>query len=390
MNAVGNTPKIYYADDGTDTWMDLYNAPDANVIGEHQGRLILDSKTVPDRIFYSDTFDHTKWQGVSDSGAVDFFTGDGDPEGLTGIAPPFKGSLIVGKSTRIDQLAGDDITADPIRSIAAGLGFVSHKAVVAVDMDDLIYPSKRGFHSIVATDTTGDFSSNFLSQKISGDFPNWVQTRLKYIQGAYIPTLNSAVWTIAEEGETSQNALWLFNVERKEWYRWPDIDAQSLAAVRDTENKVRLLIGTGDGRIAFAQRGTHTDYTAGAINFRVKSGTIYVDNSPQTLKMFKRVTFYFRPVGDYSFTTYFKVDNQSPQALTFSQTADADTLGGEFILGTSMLGNSATLAPYTQQVEGVGRGCSLEVFQSGVEAQVEIYGYSIEYELADVADEVQE
>jgi hypothetical protein len=106
--------------------------------------------------------------------------------------------------------------------------------------------------------------------------------------------------------------------------------------------------------------------------------------------MFKRVTFYFRPVGDYSFTTYFKVDNQSPQALTFSQTADADTLGGEFILGTSMLGNSATLAPYTQQVEGVGRGCSLEVFQSGVEAQVEIYGYSIEYELADVADEVQE
>jgi hypothetical protein len=386
MNGDGNTPKLYYAADGTDTWEDLFGAPDALRIGEHQGRLLLDDKDNPDRLHYSPVQDHTQWQGRGDSGAVDFFKGDGDPNGLSAIFPSFKGQVIVGKESRIDRVAGEDITTDPVLPLSTGIGAVAHKAVVAVDMDDVPFPSRRGFHSLVATDTTGDFESNFLSKKIQPSFQSWEVERLKYMQGAFIQPLNSVAWTVAEEGDSTQSALWLFNIERQEWYRWPNADAQSVTSARDAGGKIRLLTGSSDGRLHFWQNGTYSDLGSQGISYRIKSGTIYVDGSPETVKMFKKLKLYFRPRGDFNFTVYFKVDNFPVQALTFDQTADSDELGGEFILGQSILGNASTLAPFTKDITGIGRGCSIEVFQSGAEGQVEIYGYAIEYELADVSD----
>lgn len=386
MNGDGNTPKIFYAADGTTTWEDLYGAPDAQWIGEHQGRLLLNDKDNPDRVHYSPVQDHTLWQGRGDSGSVDFFKGDGDPNGVSAIFPSFKSQLVVSKEGRIDRVAGDDITTDPIGEISKGIGSPAHKAVVAVDMDDVLFPSRRGFHSLIATDTTGDFGSNFLSKKIQGSFSTWEAERMKYMQGAYCPSLNSVAWSVAEEGDTVQNTLWLKNIERQEWYRWPNADARALTAARDSAGKIRFLTGTSDSRLVMWQNGTYTDLGSDSINYRIKSGTIYVDSNPETVKMFKKLKLYFRPRGDFNFTVYFKVDNFPVQALTFDQTADADELGGEFILGSSILGNAATLAPFTKDITGIGRGCSIEVFQSGVEAQVEIYGYAIEYELADVSD----
>jgi hypothetical protein len=386
MNGDNNTPKVFYAADATDTWEDLYGAPDALWISEHQGRLLLNDKDLPDRIHYSPVQDHTLWQGRGDSGAVDFFKGDGDPNGISAIFPSFKGQVIVAKHSRIDRVAGDDVTTDPLLPLSTGIGVVSHNAVVAVDMDDVPFPSARGFHSLVATDTTGDFESNFLSKKIQPSFSSWETERFKYMQGAYIQPLNSVAWSVAEEGNTTQNALWLFNVERQEWYVWPSADAQSVTTARDSNGKIRLLTGDSNGRLHLWQNGTYSDFGSTGISYRIKSGTIYVDGSPETIKMFKKLKLYFRPRGDFNFTVYFKVDNFAVQALTFDQTADADELGGEFILGSSILGNASTLAPFTKDITGIGRGCSIEVFQSGAEGQVEIYGYAIEYELADVSD----
>jgi hypothetical protein len=315
--------------------------------------------------------------------------GDGDSAGISAIFPPFKDVLPVAKGTAIWQISNDLPETFAIQPISRGIGALSHKAVAAIDMDDVYYMSRRGFHSLLATANQGDFESTFLSKKVQPDFIDWNQGRAKYVQAAFVSSLNSVVYTISEDGDTAHTSLWLYNIEFQEWYRWPSINAQAIGTQLDSNSKVRLMVGLNNGRIALAQNGVYNDYSTNSVSYRIKSGTIYPDNNAQTIKAFKKVSLLFKPRGNYSFTVYFKVDNYPSQAFTFEQDAGGSTLGGTFTLGSSALGRSSVFAPFTKSVVGYGRGCSIEVFQTGSESQVEIYGYIIEYEPADIADEVR-
>jgi hypothetical protein len=394
MSGVGNTPK--YVDFATaDEWKDLAaNAPDASIMQEHQGRLWMNDKTNLDRLHYCETFDETLWLGVGDSGALDVAQGDGDEQGLTAIYPTFKGRLILAKGSRTFQMTGEAPEEYFIESMTNGLGAVSHKSVVAVDLDDVYYFSQRGAHSIKATDQYGDFAGGYLTKDIQPTYNLWSNSQRKFSQGAFISTLNSVAWTVAENGQTKPNALWLFNPYVKNapedagvWFRWPDLYPQSVC-MQVYSSKPRIVIGNNAGRILRGQNAQYTDRSTAGITFRAKTGTVYVDNSPQSIKAFKKFGLLFRPRGRFSFTVYFKVDAQPVQTILFEQSQTGAVLGTTFTLGASILGNSAIMAPYMKDVVGHGRGCTIEVFQTGSEAQIEVYGFLIEYEPADIADEV--
>ncbi len=394
LSGIGNTPKYWDPMGGVDEWKDVPNAPDASMAREHLGRLFANDKTDKDLLHFCTTFDETEWQGVGDSGGIYVGINDGDPVGISAIKPPFKGRLFVDKGQRSFQVQGEDPETFQVISVSNGIGSASHKAAVSVDLDDVFYFSQRGAHSVITTDQFGDFQNKFLSREIQLTFNEWSTSRLPFMQGAYLPNLNSVVWNVAEGGQTSANALWLYNPtiqkeggETGVWFRWPDIDAQSLAAVLE-DGAVRLLCGTSDGRLLIGQNGDFTDYGTSGISFRVKTGTLYPDGNLQSVKAFKKITLFYKPRGRFSFTAYFKVDNFAPQAVSFTQTIQGDILGDDFTPGTSVLGADAALAPYTKDVYGIGRGFSLEIFQSSVGAQVEIYGFAVEYESADIADEV--
>ncbi len=394
----GNTPKVYNPNGGTTEWNDLGGTPpDGEFMQEHLGRVWMNDKDNRDRLHYSSTFNEAEWKGAGDSAAIDISIGDGDVEGIKAILPPYKGRLVVNKSGRSRMIVGEDPESFQVVPITDGLGSISHNAAAAVDMDDIFYTSRRGLHSLVATDTTGDFASNYLSTKIQPSFNGWNQSVLKNMQAVYVSNLNSIAFNVAESGDTKPVDLWFFNPtiqtadgQRGVWYRWPELNAQSLCTRLDAAGKVRLVMGNNQGRILIAQNGTYTDFADEAISYRVKSGTIYVDGNPQTIKGFKKLSLIFKPRGRFNFTVYFKVDNFPVQALVFEQDVQGDELGETFELGTSILGSNSVLAPFTKDIVGYGRGCSIEVFQSGVEAQVEIYGFIIEYEPADIADHVQQ
>jgi hypothetical protein len=391
LSGVGNTPKVYDAMSALE-WDDLAGSPpDAEFMMEHLGRLWMNDKADKDFLHYSETFDETKWKGTGDSGAIYIGILDGDPAGISGIAPPFRGRLIVGKGQRILQIAGDQPESFQVVPMTEGVGMAAHAACVAVDFNDVYYLSKRGFHSVIASDTTGDFDSTFLSLKIQPTFNTWNKEKLELVQGTYIPTLNSAAWIVAEQGTTKPNAIWLYNptIKQGEWYRWPNMNAQSISTYLDDE-KIRVVIGRSDGTVWFGQNELFSDPGSAPISYRIKTGTIYPDGDPQTIKGFKRFGLLFRPKGRYSFVAYFRVDGFPEQALNFEQSEDGDELGVNFVLGSSILGAEKRLAPYVKQVVGYGRGCQVELFQSGTEAQVEVYGFMVEYESADVADEVKE
>lgn len=391
FDGIDNFPKCF--DPQTDATVIrgvLGACPNASIICEapHLGRAWMNDKTIKEQLFYSGSYDFDKWNGYDDSGVLNIGYGDGSPSGINAIHPPFKGNLFVTKSSSIYRLDGAYVEDINIIQVSTGIGGVGHQAVASIDLDDVAYMSYKGIHSLAATSAYGAFEGSFISDKIQTAFSEWTSGRLKYTSAIYIPTLNSIFFSIASADfdDENQDSLWLFNTKFKEWSRWPNIQAKSLGRY-DADGKAKLLIGRYDGRVAVAQNGDYTDYDNTAIQYTVKSGTIYSDGNPDSVKAFKRVGFILRPKGDYSFTARVKVDNYESQAMNFIQSPGGALLGVDFYLGVSNLAFSNVLAPFTLPIDGIGRGIQLTIENTSVEQQVEIYGLVIEYEQASDSQE---
>lgn len=390
FSGLGNTPKIYDPNGVATEYEDLSaDAPDAEFLQEHLGRLWMNDKVNRERLHFCETFDHTLWQGFGDSGAVDIGQGDGDSRGISAIYPPFKEQLFVAKNNKFTKIIGYTPETFQLVPMSDGIGALSHKAAASVDLDDVVFVSRRGFHSVAATNTQGSFENTFLSKKIQPSFLDLNQGRLQFTQGTYCSSLNSLAFTVAENGQEDQSAVWLYSTEFNEWYFWPEVRAQSITTFLFGGDSVKLLMGTSNGRLMYAQNGLYADFGVDAYTYRIKSGAIYPDNNAQTLKGFKNLSLLFKPKGDFNFTVLVKVDNYQTQALLYEQTAGSDELGVDFVLGVSTLGANKVLAPFTKGIVGYGRGLSLEVIQSAANSQVEIYGYIIEFEPAGTTENVE-
>lgn len=386
LAATAGGAAIDLTDDGTGTQQFHTLAPQFSIMGVHLDRLWVNDKTNPDRVYYSSTGNHEEWFGVGDSGALDIISGDGDSKGITAIFPSFKGSIFVAKGNKLYEINGADEDDFAIHPLTHGLGAVSHNSVVAVDVDDVVFVSRKGFHSLLATDQHGDFQGSYLSSKIQPTFNLFPASRHSYVSAAYVPSLNSVAFALTDEGGLVNNALWFYNTQFKEWYTWPDADAQ-IVCVYEKSSVPKLFYGTATGQIVETQNGEFTDFDEDPIRFLIKSGSIYPDNEPLGIKGFKRVGLIFKPRSSYSFTVTIKIDNFPAQSHSFSQSLTGDRLDIDFTLGQSVLGHDFVMAPFAQSIDGYGRGLTLQVENNTEEQQVEIYGYTIEYEPGDIAQE---
>lgn len=382
FDGANNKPRVW---NGTIMYDLVSNAPDASFGTVFLSRVWTNDKNYPDRVHYSATGSITDWQGASDSGALDIRPGDGDSEGITAIFA-FKGRLFVAKRNRLYQVLGDSPENFQVLDVSSGLGVENQAAVAAVDQNDVLYMSNKGFHSVGTTSSYGDFQAQFLSAKIQPSFNDWELSRAKYTQAAYIPTLNSVVFSIAETATNAQDNLWLYNTQVKEWYRWPNVDAQALAPVL-LSGKLVLFIGTSTGKIIRAQNGTKTDFGSTAIQYQVKTGTLYPDQNPIGTKGFKKLTLFFKPKSSYSFIARVKIDGFQEQIVGFSGTALGDRLGTNFVLGASVLGTDLPFVPHSIAIDGYGHGVTIDISQSGTGEDVDIYGFALEYEVSDFSQE---
>jgi hypothetical protein len=390
MTGVGNKPIVYRPEDNADYYQPLGgNPPDCSILQEHLSRIWTDDKTDRDRVHYSSTSDHEEWLGNGDSGALDISPGDGDPSGITTLCPPFKGRMFVTKLNRMYQIIGEFPENFLISPITNGLGCVVHKAAAAIDFDDVLFISKKGMHSIAATSAQGAYTGQFLSEKIQPTFNTWPQSIIQQFSSIYAPEINSVAFAIGESDQDEPNALWFYNIKIAEWYRWPSQSPISLGLRLDGNSNRKLIWGTNNSKIVQALNGDFTDFDDTlAIEYRLKTGRIYPDNNPQTIKGFKKLSFLYKPKGRYSFTVKVKIDNLPIQTYGFSQDVIGDELGTEFILGASVLGTAAVFSPFTVPIEGYGRGIEIEIINNNKDDQVELYGYIIEYEPADLSQEV--
>lgn len=386
-----STPKKWDGQIGTE-YEDLGGTPpNFSFCKEHKNRLFAAGVlSNPDRLYYSSLENHEEWNGAGTSGAIDIGIGDGDPEGITAIFPTIKGQLFVAKREklyRVDTTDPDD-TNWIVTPVSDGIGCIGHNSVVAVGQDDVVFASDRGFHSLVATDKFGDFESSFISKDIQKSFIKFNKAQYKQVWGSYLPEINSIAFAVAEEGFSRNNAIYLFNIETKGWYRWTSnaCDAMWVAKFGGEGN---LMLGDNAGRIKRFNDRIFND-EGSAISFNTKTGLIYPDNSSNTIKGFKNVSILYRPKGTYTLTAKFKIDNYDEQTLTFNLTGGFDALGTDFVLGTSVLGYAGIVPTVTLPVDGYGHGFTLELIQNGLNQDAEIYGFSVEFEKAGDSQEAPE
>lgn len=400
FNGIGNLPIKYNPEENSGKYQLLFNGPDAgpdmSFFFFHLSRMWSNDKTQRDYLHYCETFDETVWMGYGDSGALPVFPGDGDPEGIV-CGYKYKGFAVVGKKAKRYRVLGFAPEEFAIESISDGLGNEGPLAI-PVDESDVVFVSRRGLHSQQTTDQYGDTDAAYLSADIKPTFNEWEKERLKYMQGTYIPELNSIAVSVSEDGNNTPNAVWLYNIEvevpgkprKGAWYRWPDISCTSLSR-RFINGGYKLIFGTSDGRIVEAQKeNDFTDFGVDGIPFKIKTGTIYPGNDPHSVKAFKKISMIYRPKGNFVFTVKATIDNNKSQSFSFNQVTGLDLLGDTFILGSSTLGSSAILAPTTFSMEGYGRGVTLEISQPSADEQVEIWGFVIEYESADLRQSTDE
>lgn len=377
-------------------------APLGSIMREHLGRIWTNDKTNKDRVQYSGTNNHEQWLGFGDSAALDIGIGDGDPEGITAIFPSFKGELFVAKRTKLYRISGYSPETFVVSMVSSGIGCIAHNSIVQVDQDDMFFVSEKGIHSIAASANFGDFNSTYISADIQKTFnENFSKSRLKYVQGGYLPTVNSIVFAFTDTNLpeavnntlTVNNSLWFYNVQFKVWFRWPDIPCQALMVATDGDKK-RLYFGTHTGRILKSFTGGNSDISYDGIKTPIKfkciTGQISLDDNIYTVKGFKRFILYYKPQGIDPVTITVQIDNidQDPvNVLVYNEIALGVLLGIDFILGESVLGFNARLAAYTRSMDGFGHSCKLVIDENG-DQPLEIQGFGIEYEDAGTAPEV--
>jgi hypothetical protein len=381
---IGNLPVMYNPEIQSYAQF-LTNAPDFSICAPHLNRIWTNDKTNKDRLHYCATGSHTEWNGASDSGALDIRPGDGDPEGITAIFA-YKGQVFVGKKNRLYRVVGDSPENFQVLDVSSGLGVASHNSVAPIDNDDIFYISSKGIHTVATTNSYGDFTSAFLSSKIQPTFNDFATGLLRECQAIYNAPLNSVAFSFGTGAATDPNVMWLYNTVTKEWYRWPNVSCTALVNY-EIGDKPYIFIGTSDGRVIRTQNGAYIDFTNQAIPYKIKTGQIYVDNNPNSVKMFKSFSLFFKPTGSYSFIVRITVDGNSEQALGFSQTGDGDELNQTFILGQSILGFRDIFSPQSLPIDGIGRGITIDIEHVSAAQQVEIHGFAVEYESADVAQE---
>lgn len=411
FDGLNNKPKYWFGTGDVDDIANYVTAgdqapPDFSLSRVYLGRLWTNDKNNPSRLHYTQTGHLGKWNGSGDSGALDIDPSDGDEEGITAIFPPVKGNLFVAKGRKLYRIRGNAPENFQIEPVSAGVGCSAHNAVVAIDQDDVMYPSHRGWHFVSATDQYGDFAGSFASLDIQPTFNSLNQARLEAMCASYVPTQNIVAYGASSQGDSVNSDLYIYNVATKQWLHWPDIKCTALA-LRSEDGKQRLYIGTDNGRILQTETGKYWDFGIGGasidapliagtrstdptkvgVRLRLKSGAVYPDNSALAVKRFLTLSLFYRPLGSYSFVARVKVDNYSTQSFNFVQSGSFDSLGTAFTLGASTLGGEVVFSPFTTQIDGVGHGVTIEIEASMGDQPVELYGYSLGWERAEYSQE---
>jgi hypothetical protein len=379
--AVGaGTAQVMKMYSGTGNVEDVTGSPpSATALGVWQGRLFCNNPADLDRLYYSETYDHTKWSGAGDSGAIELGVGDGNLSGITCITDPLKGDLYIGKTDRIYRIPGgsnDPAFWTPIL-ISSSIGIIGPNAFALIDQDDLVFASNKGLHSMATTVNYGDVMSTYISYDVQDEFFASGATEI-----AYHPDLSSVAMNIQLTGQANPDTkLYLYNFRFKQWSTW-SFPANNSYPIRN------IMTATDSGQTRFYvalqsagtlakfwdSASTDTDYlgTSRDVTMRLTTGHIIPAQEIGSVNAFKSIRLFVEHVasGSQSITLTFSID-----ALA-TASENTFTITDDYTTSTSDYKNNISV-PIFRSLVGTGYGFILDVQTT---SNIVINGFEVEFE----------
>lgn len=229
----------------------------------------------PSRIFWSVLANPEDWTGTG-SGNADVAMNDGDKLRVGIPLSADRAILFKDTSTHLMILTKAPF---PIYQLQKGIGVAGSYAAVNVrGMIYFISPSKRMYATSDGVNFI-DFPTN-----INSLWDTVNSSRIEYIQGIYVPSLEQIHWYVSTGTSTTNNVCLVWDLQRKCWLYHPTGFAVNVPAL--VQNR-RLFGGHYNGKIYEKEKdGTYSDasVTSGIIDARwrtpfngynLMSGTIH-------------------------------------------------------------------------------------------------------------------
>lgn len=348
-------------------------------------------KDNPDRVYVSKAGDYTKWTASSTAGTaitLDVGIGDGDPSGITSI---FIGTgadrtVYVGKRKHLYRIncSSTDQTAWSVTLISKEIGVVNHNTVATIDMDDVIFASERGVHTLsqVLT-TTAIIEGEFLSFPIQYDYNNVISTSDRVNMSAvYVPAINSYLLGCKRSGQSTYETVYGFNVELKEWFRWTNVPCNFLCLrFNGSTGTDELYAAAGSGRVNKLLQTALNDFGS-AIVTQIKTAFIAPDGIPLWENQFTNLACIYRSHENSSFRVFYSVDGLTTKSTSFLQKKVGGNVLGTTVLGSGfILGTIQAIKPVWNHL-AISEGNSIQITfqQDGINEDFELFGIVLEYQ----------
>lgn len=342
----------------------------------------------PSRIAYSAYGDPTIWSGA-DTGIFDIDVNDGDR--IIGAAS-HKDRLIIFKGPNkgsIHAIEGrtPGEFSRPV-PIARGIALVSPNALLKAG-DDLWLMSRRGIHSLSATERFGNFAEADLTRFQRGFFRSSVSltaANLARISAVNYASKSCALWCLTAAGQTDPNLVFGLSYIRAQEaglkaFTWTNRSCFSAATrIHPTTGLEEIVFGTTDG---YCERQDTT-------NRRLANNTAYtmLIETPQIIlappepRGDQQVTLasaYLKsePMGDWDVNLMIQRDSNVVENYTFNQ----GNLG--FLLDTDSLDvgvlGGGVARTTVANLLGETRSVRLMFRQGGLNQNAHLYEAGIDY-----------
>lgn len=315
--------------------------------------------------------------------------GDGDPVGITGISPPFRGDLFVFKSQSLYRIYHTDFGYG-VDLLSDQVGCICHNSIVATQ-NDIFWVSDRAIHSLVMTSKYGAAEEYTVTYPIYEQFiesVNWAAA--KYMWATYDIFSNCYLLAYASSGSSTNDRILGFNVQTKEFFEWGDQDYSCIAKYLDENKRRRTMVALSDGRMGYFDETTNADFEE-PVNMSFSSALIFPKGSPSTQVNFTKAKLMGRPtMGHVDVDIEYEIDGVSQGTTTVDTHAEGygAEIGAEDAIGTAPIGGNRNKI-FVREIDLQGTGSSIqfnisqEPPDTDKDQPCEIFGIEFEFDYSE-------
>lgn len=345
-----------------------------------------------DRLFASavnNIFDFTL---IGGGFAMRFDDGDGDPQGLTGISPTFRGDLYVYKWNSIYRVYRGNYGYG-IDQVTNEAGSISHTCVAATQ-NDVYSVDTGGIRSLAVTAKYGAAEETTLTWPIYDYFQksvNW--SAYKNFHLAYDKTTATLLFLYTSAGSSINNRILGMNLSTRQFFEWRDCEYPAIGRYFEF-GRQRTFVHCSTNGASILDKEVYTAGENQPIDLDVETGQIFPFGDPKIVFNITKAWLLARPTTkSVEVQIEYSLDGKEPVTVTLDTfgagygavISDNPDVGG--VIGTDIIGRMPSeMAILPFKCEGEGHAIQFRIRQEPPDSDpsqpCEIFGlvYEVEYD----------